>query len=86
MALVGLNVTSVTPIVNVDGGGGAVSTGTSAVAVAVAVEAAALGGGDATTTTVYLFNSNNGFKKSTRCCDAFFSTMAHLTPFNSSNS
>src|SRR5689334_12158165 len=90
IALVGLKVTSVTPIVNVSGGGGA---GTSTVGVTASVApcgfggaGAAFGGGEATTITVYLFNSSNGFKNATRSADAFFSTIAHLIPFNSSNS
>ena len=49
-------------------------------------EATTFGGGEGTTTTVYLLNSSNGFRNSTRSLEAFFSTMAHLTPFNSSNS
>jgi len=123
MAMMGLKVTSVTPIVNKDGGGGvgggsttgdstvggstlagvvlsvvapateavasvdpAAATGFGAAGFAVPPGGTGFGSAAATTTTVYLLNSNSCFKKSVRSFDTFFSTMAHLTPSNSSNS
>jgi hypothetical protein len=77
--------TSVIPIVKVDGVAGIAST-TGASPSAGFGACAALGGGYVTTTTENPFISSNGFKKSTRSCEAFFSTTAHLTPSKSSNS
>src|ERR1043165_3660703 len=74
----GLNVTSVTPTVNVKGTAGGAPSSVEVVA--------AFGGGLGTVTTVYPFSSRSCFKKSDRSFDAFFSTMAHLTPSRSSNS
>ena len=99
IALVALNITSVTPTVNVEGGGGgggggagcSTVAGGAAGSVAVAAAAGAAGAGftGATgvgiTTTEYLLYSNNRFKKSTLSGDTFFSTMAHFTPLSSSN-
>src|SRR5687768_3246699 len=89
-ALIALKVTSVTPMVKVAGAGGTAGAGAASAVVVVAAVAAAgaaaFGGGEATTITVYLLNSSNDCKKSTRSCEAFFSTIAHLTPFRSSNS
>src|SRR5215204_6428660 len=99
MALVGLKLTSVTPTVKVVGAGGAGGVGGtrgtagtsifSAVAAAVGAGAGtgtAFGGGEGITTTVYLFSSNKFFKKFTRSCSTFFSTIAHFTTSSSSNS
>ena len=92
MALVELKVTSVTPIVNVSGGGGDCSSTISWVFASAtpgglgAVAGAGFGGGEVTTTTEYLLSSSNCFRNATLSADAFFSTIAHFTPFNYSNS
>src|SRR5258708_39160785 len=83
MALVGLNMTSVTPMVKVAGGGGAAGEGGGTDAGGAA--GAALGGGLGPTTTVYPLDSSSRRRKSIRACEAFFSTTAHLIPSNSSN-
>jgi len=83
-----LNITSVTPTVNVSGaGGGAGAAGPAEVSAPPGATGAAapLGGGLGTTTTVYPLYSNSPRKKSTRPLAAFFSTTAHFTPFSSSN-
>src|SRR5882724_3366539 len=91
----GLNITSVTPMVNSSGAGGTGGEGTTGAVASVpsAVTVAAgegagvgFGAGAATMTTVNLLYSNKGLRKSTRSFVAFFSTIAHLTPFSSSNS
>lgn len=90
MALVTLNITSVTPIVKVEGGGGGsigVGAGVpSAVGAGAAGLAAALGGGEGMVITAYPLYSSIFLRKATRSGETFFSTMAHFTPSRSSNS
>ena len=93
MALIGLKRRSVTPTVKVVGtGGGGGGGGGAAASVMPSVAAtgfggtAALGGALAATTTVYLFSSRRYFRNSTLSGETFFSTIAHLIPFSSSDS
>src|SRR5581483_1441436 len=68
IAFTGLNITSVTPTVNVSG----------------VKAPSPFGGGLGTTTPVYPLHSSSPRRKSTRPPATFFSTMAHFTPFSSS--
>ena len=96
MALIGLKVTSVTPMVKVSGaggkggasigGGGGGSVPSCAVATGFGGAGFAAGAGVGTTTTKYLLNSKSFFRNSVLPGETFFSTMAHFTPFRSSNS